>query len=174
MSTPRLTLKALALRLELLEAEQAVRRCMNRYMTICDALGVETSMDELASLFTRDAVWEGVGDKYRATFGRLEGRAAIRAMLAKYTVAPQHFQLNAHFLCSEEITVTGEAKAVGRWLMLQTSTYSSGASHLSGARLEVDFRQSAEGWQIHHFRTENLMGRPVKAWRDEKSMPVPR
>ena len=174
MSTARLSLKALALRLEQLEAEQAIRRCMNRYMTICDELGVDTPMDELANLFAEDATWEGVGEKYRATFGRIEGRAAIRAMLAKYTVAPQHFRLNAHFLCSEEITVENEVVAVGRWLMLQTSTFSSGDSHLTAARLAVDFRNSAEGWQIHHFRTENLIGRPVQAWCDEAPLPVPR
>lgn len=172
--TERLTVKGLAARLERLESEQAIRACMHRYMVLCDDLGEATPMDELAGLFAEDAVWEGVGDRYRATFGVLQGRRAIRAMLARYTVAPAHFRLNAHFLAGECIRLTGQDEGVGHWMMLQTSTFASGASHLTSARLTVDFRRRDGVWRMSHFRTENLFARPVAAWNAEEALPVPR
>lgn len=161
-------------RLERLESEQAIRRCMQRYMTLCDGLDERTPLDELAGLFCEDAVWEGIGERYQATFGRLEGRAAVRAMLAKYTVTPSHFQLNAHFLTSEQISVLGTDAGEGCWLMLQTSTFADGRSHLTAARLTVDFARGEVGWQIRHFRTENLFSRPVTEWNQADPLPVPR
>lgn len=167
-------LEAVIERLDRLESEQAIRRCMQRYMTLCDELDECTPLDELAGLFCEDAVWEGIGERYQATFGRLEGRAAIRAMLGKYCVAPAHFRLNAHFLTSEQISVIGDGEAVGHWLMLQTSTFADERSHLTAARLTVDFARGEAGWQIRHFRTENLFGRPVAAWDQADPLPVPR
>lgn len=172
--TQGLTVRELASRLARFESEQAIRACMNRYMTLCDVLGSSTPMDELAGLFAEDAIWEGVGERYQASFGRQVGRQAIRDMLAKYTVAPPHFRLNAHFLTSELIKVESQERAVGSWMMLQTSTFASGESHLTAARLTVDFQYSGQAWLISHFRTENLFGRPVTSWFDEKPMPVPR
>lgn len=166
---------SLSQRLALLEAEQAVRACMNRYMVLCDALDVHSPLDELAGLFTVDAVWEGKGARYRGSFGRYAGREAIAAMFAKYMVEPAHFALNVHFLCSELIRVASPAIASGSWVMLQTSTFASGASHLNAARLSVEFRCDGDGvWRMSHFQTENLFSRPVEGWNDDAPLPVPR
>jgi hypothetical protein len=166
--------RALEARLDRLESAAAIRACLNRYMVLCDQLDARTPLDELAGLFTADAVWEGVGEKYRDTFGRLTGREAIRAMLARYTVAPPHFALNVHFLTSETIDVHAPDAAAGSWVMLQTSTFASGASHLNAARLAIDFARAEGRWRIAHFRTENLFSRPVDAWNATAALPVPR
>jgi len=161
-------------RLARLEAEQAIRGCMNRYMVLCDQLGIDSPLDELMGLFAADAIWEGVGNKYAGTFGRLSGQPAIRQMFAKYMVEPAHFALNVHFLTSELIRLeTGDA-ATGNWVMLQTSTFNSGESHLNAARLAVDFRCDAGIWRMTHFRTENLFSRPVDLWNAAALLPVPK
>src|SRR5690606_3818769 len=118
------------------ESQQAIRVCINRYMALCDALDANTPLDELAGLFTRDAVWEGKGARYAASFGGYRGREAIRAMFAGYMKTPAHFALNVHFLTSEVIEANGD-QGQGSWVMLQTSTFSDGASHLNAARLLV-------------------------------------
>ena len=169
----RLTLRALLRRVEDLEAEKRVRASINRYMALCDELREGFDLEPLMALFTPDAVWEGRG-RYAATFGRLEGADAIRAMFAKYTVPPAHFRLNAHFLTSEEIAVDGDA-AAGRWLMLQTSTFASGDSQLSAARLDVRFRRDEGAWRMAHFQTERLFSRKVdQPWDAAADLPVPK
>lgn len=167
------TIQQLEARLTRFESEAAIRACMNRYMVLCDALDAATPLDELVGLFTVDAVWEGVGDKYRGTFGRIEGHAGLRAMFAKYMTEPAHFALNVHFLTSELIEVYSADTAKGHWVMLQTSTFASGASHLNAARLNVDFTRSKGRWRMSHFRTENLFSRPVEAWNQPQPVPVP-
>ncbi|MCO6058420.1 nuclear transport factor 2 family protein [Pseudomonas sp. MOB-449] len=164
--------EALEQRLRQLESEHAVRACMNRYMELCDALDARTPLDELAGLFSVDAVWEGKGAKYARSFGGYQGREAIRAMFATYMTEPAHFALNLHFLCSELIRVEG-VEATGSWVMLQTSTFASGASHLNAARLTVKFREEEGAWRMAHFQTENQFSRPVDAWNDSAHLPVP-
>lgn len=164
--------RSLEARLHQLESEHAVRACMNRYMALCDALDARTPLDELAGLFTADAIWEGKGAKYAKSFGGYRGREAIRAMFAGYMSEPAHFALNVHFLCSELIHVEGD-QANGSWVMLQTSTFASGASHLNAARLTVRFREEEGTWRMAHFQTENLFGRPVEAWNSDAHLPVP-
>ena len=165
-------IRALELRLEQLESENAIRACMNRYMFLCDELGVASPLDELAGLFTEDAVWEGKGAKYQNSFGGYQGRAAIKAMFATYMVEPAHFSLNVHFLTSELIQVSGDS-AQASWVMLQASTFASGASHLNSARLTVRFTREQGQWRMAHFQTENLFSRPVSAWNSEAELPVP-
>lgn len=160
-------------RVEELEAQGLVRACANRYMALCDGLGVGTDLGPLMALFTPDAVWEGKGARYAKTFGRLEGHEAIRAMFAQYTVPPGHFRLNVHFLTGEEIVVEGDV-ARGGWVMLQTSTFSDGTSRLSAARLDLRFRRDEGRWRIAHFQTERLFSRPVAAsWDADGDLPVP-
>lgn len=171
MSVERAQAEILA-RLDMLEAEGAVRRVMADYMRLCDSLGADTPMDELGALFTVDAVWEGKGARYGATFGRHEGRAAIVAMLDAYRGPQPHFAMNAHFLASETIVVEGE-RARGNWMMLQTSTYASGASDLRAARLEVAFAREDGRWRIAHFQTGALFSRPVDHWDSTVPVPVP-
>ncbi|MFJ4065978.1 nuclear transport factor 2 family protein [Pseudomonas sp. NPDC089996] len=159
-------------RLQRFEDQQAIRVCINRYMELCDQLDASTPLDELAGLFTREAVWEGKGAKYAASFGGYRGREAIGAMFATYMKTPAHFALNVHFLTSEVIEVAG-GQGLGRWVMLQTSTFADGASHLNAARLTVRFAQEEGQWRMAHFQTENLFSRPVTGWNSEAPLPVP-
>jgi hypothetical protein len=93
-------------------------------------------------------------------------------MLAGYCGPPAHFVLNAHFLSSEAIEVDGD-HAIGRWMMLQTSTYVGGRSDCRSASLTIDLRIEEEVWRIAHFRTENLFSRAVAPWNDEAPISVP-
>ena len=99
----------------------------------------------------------------------MHGRRANRQRGAQSDV----FALNVHFLTSELIQVQGEP-ARGSWVMLQTSTFASGASHLNIARLSIEFRQQQGTWRMAHFVTENLFSRPVTAWNDSAQLPVPK
>ena len=172
MSKARVTVNALLQRIEALEGEQSVRACMNRYMYLCDRLDVGFELDDLMVLFTDDATWEGTGGRYKKAFGLHRGKEAIRAMFAKYTVAPAHFRLNIHCLTSELIRVNG-TQADGSWVLLQPSTFSSGKSQLSSARLSVAFRKEGTAWRMSRFQTEALFSRPVGAWDSEDELPVP-
>ncbi len=164
--------RELQARLRFFESQQAIRACINRYMTLCDALDARTPLDELASLFTREAVWEGKGARYAASFGGYRGREAIGTMFATYMKTPAHFALNAHFLASEVIEVAGD-EGQGSWMMLQTSTFAEGGSHLNAARLTVRFALEEGHWRIAHFQTENLFSRPTTAWNSDAPLPVP-
>ena len=55
-------LAAVLQRLAQLEATNAVRNAINRYMEICDGLSAQTELDELMVLFDEDSVWEGIGE----------------------------------------------------------------------------------------------------------------
>jgi len=158
-------------RIDNLESQAAIRAVMAEYMRLCDRLDASTPLNEIASLFTPDAVWVGAGARYGATFGSHHGRAAIVAMLDAYRIPP-HFSFNAHFLTTETMTVSGNV-AQGRWMMLQTSTYSSGASDLRSAKLTVDFERPEAHWQISRFETENLFSRTIDRWDDPSPVPTP-
>jgi len=166
--------KELLVRLEALEREGAVRACMNRYMQLCDVLGVGFELETLTSLFTEDAVWEGKGTRYAASFGRYEGRSNIASMFAKYTIEPAHFALNIHLLGNEMIVVDGES-AKGSWVLMQPSEFSSGKSQLSCARISAEFVFTKGECLIKHFQTENIFSRPMNAaWNQSAELPVPK
>ncbi|WP_321889404.1 nuclear transport factor 2 family protein [Paraburkholderia bannensis] len=161
MSDTDARIAALEARLAELEAERAVRRTFTRYMALCDVPATKLEGESLGTLFTEDAIWEGVGTHYAQTFGRSFGRAQIVAMLSRYLPPTAHFTTNVHFVTSETIDVNGQ-QASGRWIMMQASGYVDGHAELIGARLVVDFVPTDNGvdWQIAHFRTERLFDAP--------------
>jgi len=167
-------IQALELQVKRLQAEGSIRACVTRYMALCDRLDAATPLDELAGLFTEDAVWEGKGARYAGSFGGYRGREAIAAMFRTYMRTPAHFALNVHFLCSETIAVSADAgSAAASWVMLQTSTFATGESHLNAAQLNLALRDDGGTWRIAHFQTENLFSRPTGAWNDSAALPVP-
>jgi hypothetical protein len=159
-------------RLERLEAQSAIRNVMAQYMSFCDRLDESTPMDDLAALFTRDAVWTGKGSRYQAAFGEHRGRVAIAEMLGRYRGPPPHFALNAHFLTCEAIDAAANP-AVGKWMMLQVSTYADGTSDLRAARLNVQFAFEHARWRISRFETENIFARPIDRWDDRAGLSLP-
>jgi ketosteroid isomerase-like protein len=150
-------MQALAGRLSRLEAAQAVRNTLARYMALCDQPCSDRAFPQLADLFAEDAVWEGVRSS-AATFGRHQGRNAIAAFVQSYLAPSTHFTRNLHFTTSDQVHVAQDANgAHGQWLMLQLSAYGDGGAQAISARLEIDFVPAADGrWLISHFRTERL------------------
>jgi hypothetical protein len=149
-------------RLRALEARDAVRKTIARYMALCDVPARAFENESLAALFSDEAVWEGVGPHYADKFGRVHGPRDIVAMLQTYLPPTPHFATNVHFLTSEHIEVNGH-EAKGRWIMLQASGYVDAKAELIAARLEVDFTPSSHDettWLIRHFRTERLFDAP--------------
>lgn len=167
------TVEALQARVNALEAHNAVRRTISRYMALCDVPALIFEGESLAALFSDDAVWEGIGPQYADKFGRLSGGEQIVAMLKRYLPPSPHFATNVHFLTSEHIDVEGD-RAKGRWIMLQASGYVDGKAELIAARLEVDFVPAREdrggAWLIRHFRTERLFDAP---WQVNPAKGVP-
>lgn len=172
ITQPSDTMDALLARVASLEAENAVRKTIARYMALCDVPSGALDGETLAALFTPDAIWEGIGPQYTQKFGRLRGHEAILAMLQRYLPPVPHFATNVHFLTSETIEVDG-ARATGRWIMLQASGYVDARAELIAARLEIDFVPAHNGrhWLIQHFRTERLFDAPwqVNARKDTTS-----
>ena len=175
MSNSHSTEDPILLRLEALEAEKKVRQCMSRYMLLCDDLGVDTQLEELTKLFAHDAVWQGKGKRYAKTFGRYEGREAIGEMFASYTKPPAHFSMNAHFLCNELIHVDDtNTSAKGTWMLIQPSSFSTGKSQLSCARITAEFVLVDGVWLMQVFTTENIFSRPMAdSWDNSASLSVP-
>jgi SnoaL-like domain len=159
-------------RLDRLESESEIRALVAAYFDVCERLDSPASIEELRALFTADAAWSGRGARYGAAFGAHQGRDAIVAMLAKYIGPPPHFALNAHFLGNERIVVDGR-RAHGRWMMVQTSSYTAGGSDLRAASLRLGFQRLAEGWRIRSFETENIFSRRVESWNDQAPVPLP-
>jgi len=172
ITLPSDTIEALLARVASLEAENAVRKTIARYMALCDVPSGTLDGETLAALFTQDAIWEGIGPRYTQKFGHLRGHEAILAMLQRYLPPVPHFATNVHFLTSETIAVDG-ARAKGRWIMLQASGYVDARAELIAARLEIDFVPAQDGrnWLIQHFRTERLFDAPwqVNARKDTTS-----
>lgn len=167
-------LEQLRQRVSVLESAREVSACLHEYMALCDHLDEGFDLTPLMALFTEDAVWEGRGKRYAATFGRREGREAIRSMFETYTRPPAHFALNVHFLTSECVQVTGEHEAQGSWVLLQTATFTDGRSQLSSAGLDVHFRREEGGWKIAHFCTTSRFNRPIATpWDNPQPLPVP-
>jgi ketosteroid isomerase-like protein len=170
----RLTMAALQARLQRFEDAESIRACVTRYMALCDRLDAATPLDELLDCFTDDAVWRGKGERYARSFGGYQGREAIGAMFRTYMGTPAHFALNVHFLTTEAITPSGDGTAEASWVMLQTSTFADGRSHLNAARLQLGMARCADGqWRIARFETENLFSRPVDHWQRDTPLPVP-
>lgn len=144
-----------AQRLHALEAITAVRRLAHEYMACCDVPGPANFAERLGQLFTADAVWEGIGERYVSKFGRLQGREQVLAMLLDYLPPHPHFHTNGHFLSGERIQVEGEA-AEGEWLMQQVSRYDTGSSELIMARIRMQMRRQQGRWLIAYFSTERL------------------
>ncbi|WP_000130506.1 nuclear transport factor 2 family protein, partial [Acinetobacter baumannii] len=103
--TDKVNIAEIIERLERLEAHNAIRNCINRYMEICDELNANTDLYELMNLFDQDCIWEGIGDKYSKSFGRYDSWQSIYDMFKRYTQKESHFVMNAHFVNSEQIYV---------------------------------------------------------------------
>jgi len=83
-----------------------------------------------------------------------------------------HFAMRAHFFSVESIAVCGDS-AIGKWMMLQTSTYTAGNADLRSAALTISLAREDGKWRIANFRTANIFSRRVDHWNDTADIPVP-
>lgn len=151
-------------RIEVLEAEAAIRKIQARYMMLCDtpcpvypAVSDAERIELVLELYTEDAVWEGVGEYYDNQFGRAVGKDELRAHFNRFWSADQDPKLilNAHYLTSEQIFVDGDT-AEGTWIHMQPWLYADGTALLRSSRLFNAFRKEDDSWLITRTRTENV------------------
>ncbi|MBK0420032.1 nuclear transport factor 2 family protein [Leucobacter sp. CSA1] len=162
-------LDSLLKRIDALEAEADIRRVQARYMFLCDTPLPEPGVTDdaerielILELYTEDAVWEGVGEYYDDQFGRAEGKDAIRRHFQGFWGTRQDplLLLNAHYLTSEQIHVTGDT-ATGQWIHMQPWLFSDGKALLRSSRLNNAFRREDGVWRITRTRTENVFVAPL-------------
>lgn len=153
-----------------LRAEADIRRIQARYMFLCDTPcpedGVGDNDEEriarILDLYTEDAIWEGVGSYYDNQFGRVIGKAAIRAHFEKFWGQKRDptLLLNVHYLTSEQIHVHGD-EADGQWVHMQPWIFSDGSSLIRSSRLNNLFRKEGGVWKVSRTRTENIYVGPL-------------
>ncbi len=153
------------------EPMDAVRTVILAYFNACDVPRFDFDGD-YGRLFTEDAIWEGVGEKYAAKFGRLDGRLEIVAALQTVMDIDRSFVFNHHLLSNEMISVVAINHASGSWSMMQMSTLGTGESIRALSRIEADFRIEEGVWRIAHFRTRNLFYKIVPdGWNHAQTAP---
>jgi hypothetical protein len=134
-------------RLRAVEDVQAIQGLKARYGRLTDARygrdGVvprpelERLADEIAGLFTDDAVWDG-----GAGLGTCRGRDAIRRRFLDPTLA-----FSWHYFVKPEIHVEGD-RATGRWDILAPCTTKAGRG-LWMAGVEEDAYERCDGAWLH-------------------------
>lgn len=154
-------------RLHRLEAESSVQRRMSAYLRSCDT---DKSPQGIASHFTRDAIWEGVGRNVE--FGIARGREAIGAHFAPVP-ARQPFTL--HYLTNAEVMVADDGlTAHGTWICIEPSIIRNGTLAVwIGLSYANDFALEDGTWLISHLRCDTLFATPYdEGWLRTRFTPV--
>ena len=112
MSEPTLTE-----RIRRLEDIEALKLLKSRYAEYCNN---DYNPDQLASLFTEDAIWDG------GALGKIEGRDAIREFFAG---ASKVLPFAIHHVTNPALEIDGD-RATGRWLLWQPCTHATGEQAL--------------------------------------------
>jgi ketosteroid isomerase-like protein len=125
------------LRLARLEAAEQIRNLKGRYCDLCDT---GYAAEELAALFTEDAVWDGGPE-----LGRHAGRAAIRAFFERM---PAMLSFAIHHATNPQITVSADTtSATGRWCLLQVATSAAdGQAFWFAATYDDTYVRVDDGW----------------------------
>ena len=134
-------------RLADVEAHRAILDLKSLYGTLADArytrkgpkpqAEIDRIAEQLAALFTRDAVWEGGGP-----LGRAQGRSAIFERFRKPTL-----QYSWHFFVKPEVRVEGD-RASGTWDVLAMITTTEGRA-LWMVGVEHDEYARVDGRWLH-------------------------
>src|SRR5215212_1434420 len=123
-------------RIRALEDIEAIKRLKYRYADACDR-GYDA--DELADLFTEDAVWDG------GLFGRYEGRETIRQF---FQGVSSEIIFALHYMMNPIIDVDGD-EARGAWYLFQTCTFANDNTAIWGAaRYDEQYRRVDGGWKF--------------------------
>ena len=149
-------------RIRRLEDIEALRLLKSRYAEYCDN---DYDPDQLASLFTQDAIWDG------GVLGRAEGRDAIRAFFA---VASRVLPFAIHHVTNPAIEIDGD-RATGRWLLWQPCVHASGAQALwIAGRYQDEYRREDGDWRFSKVTIRPNMISPYEVgWSRARMIEVP-
>jgi hypothetical protein len=135
-----MNLEELEQRLRALEDIEAIKKLKARYCAHCDN---NYDADGIASLFTKEAVWDG------GSFGKHEGQEAIRIF---FRGAPQIFPFAIHQVMNPIIEVKGE-QATGSWYLFQPATLAEGDQAVwLAARYEEEYVKMGGEWKFKHLK----------------------
>jgi SnoaL-like protein len=125
-------------RIQRLEDIEALKRLKHRYCTHCDDGYLA---DQLAALFTEEAVWDG------GLLGRFEGRDAIREHFAS---GSKRVSFAIHHVTNPMITVDGD-QATCDWLLWEPIVFArdSQAAWMA-ARYHDRCRRVGDEWLFEH------------------------
>ena len=159
---------ALETRLARAEAHAEILGLKSRYGSLADARysrkgprsqpEIDAVADQLAALFTEDAVWEGGG-----ALGRCEGRAAIRERFREPTL-----QYAWHFFVKPEIQVEGD-RAKGTWDVLAMMTTKEGRAMWMVGVEHDEYAHVAGRWLHTRMQLESQLMAPYdRGWAPSK------
>ena len=139
------TVRSLETRLRAVEDVQTIERLKARYGELVDrrygpdgpvdAQALDALADEIAALFTEDAVWDG-----GAQLGLCRGRDAIRARFREPTL-----RFSWHFFVKPRIEVAGD-RASGTWDLLAPCTTRDGRAHWMAGVEEDEYVRVGGRW----------------------------
>jgi ketosteroid isomerase-like protein len=145
-------------RLKTLEDIEAIKRLKARYCAYCDN---NYDADNLANLFTEDAVWEA------DMRGKAEGREEIRNFFIR---ARQRLPFAIHIVMNPIIAVDGD-KAKGTWYLLQACTYAEGDQAVWGsARYDEEYVRVKGEWKFKNLKLTSFFWTPYdQGWVRKRS-----
>lgn len=157
-------LEALEKRVDRAEGQAEILALKSRYGALADArysrkgprpqVEIDAVADQLAALFTEDAVWEGGG-----ALGRCEGRTAIRDRFREPTL---HYAW--HFFVKPEIRLDGE-RATGTWDVLAMITTREGrAMWMVGVEHDEYVREQGRWLHTRMHLESQLMAPHDRGW----------
>jgi len=153
----------LAQRVRLLEDIESIKRLKALYCKYCDGgwAGPTHDFDQIAALFTEDAVTEG-------TAGRTQGRENIRRLYRSYQATPFAF----HRITNPIIEVAGD-RAKGNWHVLVALTRPDGQAVWVAGIYDEDYVRTRDGWRIQLLKfTPAFITRYEQGWGKESAVPV--
>ncbi|MEV0974914.1 hypothetical protein [Microtetraspora glauca] len=133
---------------------------LRRYMELCDVPAAGYSRQELEGLFTRDAVWQGVGSWNAERFGQVTTPPRIADMLESYLSPGSHFTVNMHMLGRGAVSVR-DGGVEGCWPMVRLSAYVAGGSDITLTRLRVRFQTEDDRVLISRYEPRRLWAKAL-------------
>jgi len=141
-------IEALEKRLQAVEAVIAIQNLKARYAACCDD---HYNADEIAALFTADALWES------PSLGRFEGREAIRTF---FRGASQIFSFAIHYSLNGQIDVHGD-QAKAQWYLFMPCTLAKDNQAMWRASIDHEEYGCLDGtWKISRKTSEPLFNSP--------------
>jgi hypothetical protein len=154
----RLTASEDADAIQLLKAEYA-EITDSRYRVLEDEAALSLIADQIAALFSEDAVWDG-----GAALGCCEGREAIAERFRKPTL-----QFAQHFFVKPRIHVDGE-KAKGRWDILAPCTSLDGKCYWMAGVEDDEYVKKDGVWLHSRMKLELIFMAPYeRGWAKRKA-----